>query len=129
MKKVVYQAKNTRIFLGILFVLAVLVTIKPVGFRIGARLPWLAAEAALAGLLIALPKLFFPIYKIILIATGALGTFLFALISLIVFYLVLTPVALALRLFGKSFLHVKADPALPSYYEEVPEGYDIEKQF
>ena len=129
MKKVAYQAKNIRIVLAILFALAVLVTLKPVGFKIGARLPWLAAEAGLAGLFLALPKLFFPLYKIIMIATGFLGTFLFALISLFVYYIVLTPIALVLRLFGKSFMKVKADPAAPSYYEDVPAGYNIEKQF
>jgi len=129
MKKVVYQAKNIRIFLAILFVLAVLVTLKPVGFKVGARLPWLAAEAGLAGLFFALPKLFFPLYKIIMIATGFLGTFLFTLISLFVYYVVLTPIALVLRLFGKSFMQVKADPAALTYYEEAPAGYNIEKQF
>lgn len=129
MKKVVYKAKSVRVFLAILFVLAVLLTLKPVGFKVGARLPWLAGEAVLAGLFLAVPKLFFPAYKLIMIATGALGTFLFTLISLIVFYIVLTPIALVLRLFGKSFMPVKADPALPTYYEDVPGGYYIEKQF
>jgi len=129
MKKVAYQAKNIRIFLAILFVLAVLVTLKPVGFKVGARLPWLAAEAVLAGLFLALPKLFFPAFKLIMIATGFLGTFLFALISLVVYYIVLTPIALVLRLFGKSFMPVKADRSLPTYYEDVPGGYYIEKQF
>jgi hypothetical protein len=129
MKKVAYQAKNVRIFLAVLFVLAVLVTLKPVRFRPGDRWTWLAAEAALAAVFIALPKLFFPVYRIIMIGTGALGTFLFTLISLVVFFVVLTPIAVVQRLFGKSFMPVKAEPALPTYYEDVPETGDIEKQF
>ena len=129
MKKVVYHTKNIRIFLAILFVLAVVVTLKPVGFKVGARLPWLAAEAGLTALFFALPKLFFPLYKVIMIATGFLGTFLFGLISLFVFYIVLTPIALILRLFGKSFMKVKSDRAVPSYYEDVPAAFNIEKQF
>jgi len=129
MKKVVYHAKNIRIFLAILFVLAVVLTLKPVGFKVGARLPWLAVEAGLAALFFALPKLFFPLYKVIMIATGFLGTFLFGLISLSVFYIVLTPIALILRLFGKAFMKIKSDRSVPSYYEDAPAAFNIEKQF
>jgi tetrahydromethanopterin S-methyltransferase subunit D len=129
MKKVVFQAKNVRIFLAAAFVLAALATIRPLGARPRFPLAWLAAEAGLTGLFLAAPKLFFPVYKVLLLATGALGAFLFALISLVVFYLVMTPIALVLRLFGKSFMKVRTEAGLATYFEDGADGADITRQF
>lgn len=130
MKKVTYQPKQVRIFLVLLLVLTFLLTFRLT--RHGAAQPrWiaLAAEAAIIGVLLFFPRVFFPAFKVIMIASGRLGNFIFAVISLLVFFLLLTPIALAMRISGKAFMDIKLDPSLPSYYNEAEPEHDITKQY
>ena len=130
MKKVTYQPKQVRIFLVLLFILASLLTFK-LTRQGAAETRWLAlaAEAAIIGALWLFPKVFFPAFKVIMIASSRLGSFIFAMLAIVVFFLILTPLALAMKIFGKKFMSPEPDPSLPSYYSEAEAWHDITKQY
>ena len=130
MKKVTYQPKQVRIFLILLLALLFVLTFRLT--RHGAtETRWLilAAEAAVIGALLAFPRVFFPVFKVIMIASSRLGSFIFAVLAIVVFFLILTPMALAMKIFGKKFMPAGPDPALPSYYSEADENNDVAKQY
>jgi glucan phosphoethanolaminetransferase (alkaline phosphatase superfamily) len=130
MKKVTYQPRQVRIFLVLLLALAFLLTLKLTRHG-SAEARWLAlaAETFIAGVLLIFPGLFFPVFKMILIASSLLGNLIFAVISILVFFLILTPIALVMRALGKNFMKTGLDHSLPSYYHEAEIGHDITKQF
>ncbi len=129
MKKLDYKPKQVRLFLLILLLVAGLVIFRFTrGHPSGRAILWLIA-ALLIVFFLMLPKLFFPIFKGIMVGSGYIGNFIFLVISTITFYLVLTPIALVMRLFGKRFMQPKIDPRLPTYYEEGSGVHDIEKQY
>ena len=109
--------------------LAGLVTLKFTRGHLPLRNALWLAEAVLVAFFLALPKLFYPLFKAIMAGSAHFGSFMFLVISTITFYLVLTPIALVMRLFGKRFLQPKIDPRLPTYYEEGSNAHDIEKQY
>lgn len=130
MKKVTYQPKQVRIFLALLLLLAFLVTFKLTRHG-AAQTRWLAlaAEAAVIGALAVFPRIFFPIFKVIMIASSRLGSLIFAVLAIVVFFLILTPIALVMKIFGKKFMDPCPDPSLPSYYVAADAGHDISKQY
>jgi len=130
MKKITYQPKQVRIFLSFLFLVLLFLTFK--FFRQGtlqSRIMFLTIPAIFIAILMIIPKVFFPLYKVILSASGYLGNFVFAVISIAVFFLILTPISLVMKLFGKHFMNPAANPSLATYYEEGEIRQDIEKQF
>lgn len=130
MKKITYQPKQVRIFLSFLFLVLLFLTFK--FFRQGtlqSRIMFLTIPAIFIAILMIIPKVFFPLYKVILSASGYLGNFVFAVISIAVFFLILTPISLVMKLFGKHFMNPAANPSLATYYEESEIRQDIEKQF
>lgn len=129
MKKIAYKPKQVRFFLVFLVILITLVTFRFTKNHPSARIILLAAEVLFVGFFFLQPKLFFPIFRVIMVVTGYIGNFMFYVISTITFYLVLTPIALVMRLFGKEFMQYKIDPTLPTYYEQGSDEHDIEKQF
>jgi len=130
MKKIEYQPKQIRIFLALLLAFGIFLTFKLTRQGAGqARIAIIAGEIVLIGALAAVPRLFFPVYRLIMIGSGYLGNFMFALISILVFFIILTPIALIMRLFGKKFMETRISPALPSYYDEGEESHDITKQY
>ncbi|HUU05565.1 MAG TPA: hypothetical protein VMZ49_06760 [Patescibacteria group bacterium] len=130
MKKVTYQPKQVRIFLTLLLILAFLLTFKLTKHGAGpSRWLALAIEAAIIGALLVFPRIFFPAFKVIMIASSRLGSFIFALLAISVFFLILTPMALLMKIFGKKFMDPYPNPSLPSYYSEAEAGHDIEKQY
>ena len=94
---------------------------------------FMGTGAALMGLGLLLPSLLKPLQKIWMGFAVIMGWFMTRLILGILFYLILTPMSLLMRLFGKRFLDLRIDPALGSYWhqredqEAGPERY--EKQF
>ena len=130
MKKITYQPKQVRIFLMLLFLILLFFTFK--FFRQGtlqSRILFLAIPAIFIAVMMIIPKVFFPLYKVILIGSGYLGNFIFAVISIIVFFLILTPISLTMKLFGKHFMNPAPDPSLATYYDEAEIRQGIEKQF
>lgn len=130
MKKVVYDTKQVRLFLVLLLVFLSLLTLKfiPRG-AVTKRLIWLAVEVGIISFFLLLPRIFFPLFRLIMIGTGHIGNVIFGLISIIVFYLILTPLALVMRLCGKKFMPVRCQPGCESYYEDADPPTPYEKQF
>jgi len=74
-----------------------------------------------------------PVYKLWMALSSIMGWFVTRLILCTLFYLVLTPIGLLAKLFGKSFLGLKIDPDADTYWvlrkNSQPEKPDYEKQF
>jgi len=79
--------------------------------------PWAAGAAALfAGCGLAVPAVLRPVYRAWMIFAVILGWVMTRVILTLVFYLVLTPIALLGRAFGEQFLHLKKSPGSTSYW-------------
>jgi hypothetical protein len=127
MKKINYFAKNIRIFLLLLTAFSALVLWR--GFKGvdgSLKIKIIAAIAILAVFFSILPRLFAPAYKAIMIASGFIGNAIFLIIAAAVFFLLLSPLALIMRLFGKVFMTAHYDKSVASYFEspQVTHGYD-----
>jgi hypothetical protein len=130
MKNTEHSVKNIRIFLLLLTGIAVLLLwrgFKGVDGRLKVKI--LIAIAAGALFFIVFPRLFAPVYKAILKASGYIGNIIFIIVATVVFFVLLTPIALMMRLFGKNFLAAHYDKSALSYFESphVAQGY--EKQY
>lgn len=130
MKKITYQSKQVRLFLALLLPFLFLAIWRLTGAAaLAERLPFLAAAAAVIAALMFVPRLFFPVFRAIVYGSSYLGNFIFSLLAFLVFYLILTPIALVMRWAGKKFLQPRPDPSLASYYEETETETDVNKQF
>ncbi len=82
---------------------------------------------------LAAPIILWPLQKIWMMVAVILGWVMTRIILSILFYLVITPISLLGRLFGKRFLDLKIDRSATSYWikrENKPtEPADFEKQF
>lgn len=91
----------------------------------------IGAALLLSGLIF--PVILKPLNKIWMTLAILMGWVTTRVILTILFYLVLTPLAFAAKIFGKSFLDLKIDKSKTSYWEyrEKPkvEPSDYEKQF
>lgn len=127
MKNTNYSAKNIRIFLVLLTVLAALLLWR--GFKAvedKLKIEIFAVLAVVVLFFFILPRFFAPIYKAVMLATGWVGNVIFSIIAAAVFMVLLTPIALIMRLFGKSFLSPHYDRTAASYFEtpQTVHGYD-----
>ena len=130
MKKIEFQPKQVRIFLTLLSLLLIFLTLNRMcGGEMSARYTTILVIILAAGFFLALPKLFFPAYRLIMIGSGHIGNLIFGVISTLVFFVFLTPIALAMKLFGKRFMSDRPDPSALSYYEEGEDPGNVEKQF
>jgi hypothetical protein len=130
MKKINYNPKQVRLFLVLALVFCFILTLnftKSSNWQ--TRIFILAAEFVFLGFFFLMPRLFFPVFRIILILSGLLGNFIYAVITILVYYFILTPLSLLMRLFGKKFLHHKINPSLQTYYEDGIPNTDVTKQF
>jgi hypothetical protein len=95
--------------------------------------PLLLSAVLVCGLAVLWPLPLWPVQRLAMLVAGAVGWFNTRLLLGLVFYLVLTPTALILRLFGKDLMDRSWRPELPSYWRDRPEPeYDPaqdEKQF
>jgi len=89
---------------------------------------WIGAGVAL-GLSRFIPPLFKSIYKLWLGFSVVLGYFISRIILTIVFFIVLTPMALIMRILGRDPMERKLDPAASSYWKrkEQPDDTSIER--
>lgn len=80
-----------------------------------------------------LPNMLKPLNKIWMTLAVMLGWFMSRLILFILFYIVLTPLGIFLRIIGKDFLNLRTDKNCDSYWEKrektVSEKIDYERQF
>lgn len=130
MRKIETKPKQVRIFAVLLFILIGYIT-----FRLTLSLPLIvkilifSAEGLCLAAALIRPRFFAPVFKVALIVSGAIGNTIFKIISTLVFYLILTPLALVMRLLGKKFLVHKMDPGAATYYMDYHPHGGIEKQF
>ena len=74
-------------------------------------------------------KLLMPVFELVLKVTNKIGILIFGIISTLVFYLILTPIAFFKKIFTKPMLKIKISKDVTSYYEKWEPADDIKKQF
>lgn len=130
MRQVETKPKQVRIFAVLFFLLVGFITYKLTpALSLLLKTIIYAAEALVLVISLIKPAFFAPVFKIALIGSGFIGNIIFKIISTLVFYLILTPLSLIMRLFGKKFLNHKTDPRAETYYEGFHPHGGIEKQF
>ena len=69
-----------------------------------------------------------PVFKVVTALTRRLGSLIFGLISLLVYFLILSPLAMVMRLGGKQFLSLK-DEGEETWYQDWAPGESPDKQY
>ena len=126
-KAIEFKARQVRLFLVLLWVFAGFGVLRFVpASELQGRLWRIGLATVIVVFFLFRPNLFFPIFRLIMIGSGHLGNIIFLVISTLVFILILTPLSLTMRLFGKRFLAARLEPQRDSYYEqpENPTGYE-----
>ena len=72
--------------------------------------------SALAVLGLTVPTVLLPLYRVWMALAVVLGFIMTRVILTIVYYLVMTPIGLLMRLFGKDPMHRRLDPDASSYW-------------
>ena len=80
-----------------------------------------------------LPNILKPLNKIWMTMAVILGWFMSRVILFILYYVIITPIGIFLKLIGKDFLQLKIDKSSKSYWEtrekKIAEQIDYERQF
>ena len=80
-----------------------------------------------------LPNILKPLNKIWMSLAVILGWFMSRVILFILYYVIITPIGIFLKLIGKDFLQLKIDKSSKSYWEtrekKIAEQIDYERQF
>ncbi len=79
---------------------------------------------ALVVLGLAAPVVLKPVYRVWMALAVVLGFIMTRVILSVVYYLVMTPIGLVMRLFGKDPMHRRIDPEASSYW--IEKSYDDE---
>lgn len=91
---------------------------------------WTAAVlVAVVAVLFAVPRWNRAFYRVGLRIGTAIGGVMGPVILTILFFALLTPLGLLLRLLGKDLLRLKRDPAVTSYWQPPRKGGGFEKMF
>ena len=77
-----------------------------------------AVVVGVAGLL--LPSLAKPVYVVMMAVALPIGMVVSTVLMTLIYFVIMTPIGLLLRLFGKDALHRKMDPSAPSYWIRRP---------
>ena len=90
----------------------------------------LVALGALSGLLaLVAPAAVRPLYVGLVVITFPIGFVVSHVILAVLYYLVLTPIGLLMRLFGYDPMQRRLDPAAPSYWEDKAPVTDVKSYF
>ena len=85
------------------------------------------------GLALILPSMLKPIYIVWMTFAVILGWFMTRVILSLLFYMIITPIGLVLRIFGKDFLELKKQAVQGSYWNQrdsnLEKNQNYEKQF
>ena len=116
------------------FGLLLLLFCAALGLLLGARLGSMETAAGLAGLGLALALLYYavrplrlPMYLTWMRVTRPLGAALSLLLLAAIYFLVVTPIGLAARLFGRDELGRRFDPAAQSYWRRHSRPAEAER--
>jgi hypothetical protein len=96
--------------------------------RVAASIPW-SIGLAVGLCFLSLPRLRLPLYRSWMRATRPLGALISHLMLAVIFYLVITPLAVVLRLFGRDALALRSDAASPSYWSARARDDDLGRYF
>jgi Saxitoxin biosynthesis operon protein SxtJ len=84
--------------------------------------PWLALPLLLAGLGLGAPRLLLPVYLPWMGFAKILGWIMTRVLLGLLFVLVISPIAIFAKLFGKRFLEMRPDAKAESYWEKRSPG-------
>ena len=88
---------------------------------------------AFIGFGLIIPIILKPIYIVWMTFAGILGWFMTRVILSLLFYVIITPIGLVLRIFGKDFLELKKQAVQGSYWNQrdsnLEKNQNYEKQF
>jgi hypothetical protein len=88
------------------------------------------ALAALSGILAAAaPEALRPLYIVLSVVGAPIGWLVSHVVLAVVYYGILTPIGLALRLCGRDPLRRKFDPQAPSYWVDRPPARNVKSYF
>ena len=91
---------------------------------------WLGGTCSVLGSICwAVPSVARPIYVAWFAVGGVIGFCITSLLLIVVFYLVITPVGLILRLLGKDPLERRRDPNAKTYWKDAEKPVDAERYF
>jgi len=96
--------------------------------RVAASIPW-SIGLAIGLCFLSLPRLRRPLYRGWMGATQPLGALVSHLTLAVIFYLVITPVALVFRLAGRDALALRFPSKLPSYWTARERNDDLDRYF
>jgi hypothetical protein len=96
--------------------------------RVAAAIPW-SIGLAIGLCFLSLPRLRRPLYRGWMRATRPLGALVSHLALALIFYLVITPIALVLRLAGRDALELRFDRELPSGWTAREREDDLDRYF
>ena len=121
---------NTAIFFTLLFWMLVLILVinNKLIFKKLTIVPVLIL-VAINLVLILFSPLLRPVFELVLKGTQKIGSLIFGLITAVVYFFILTPIALFKRLTGKRLMEVGYEPDKESYYLEWEPSGNIEKQY
>jgi hypothetical protein len=121
---------NTAIFFNIVFWILFFILVIDQGLIFSQFTTFNVVLILLANaILLTCSKYLVSAFELVLKVTSRIGSLIFGIISTLVFYLILTPIALLKRIFGKPLLKVKISDEVTSYYEKWEAAGDIEKQY
>lgn len=89
----------------------------------------IALIAAVNLVLILLARPLLPVFEFVLKITGKIGNLIFGLITTIVFFLILTPIALFKKSTGQRLMYYRFDKEKETYFEEWEPSENLEKQY
>lgn len=89
----------------------------------------IAVAIAGAANAVAFPRLWRPIYRGVMTVSFYWGQFMGRVLLSLFFLLLLTPIALLIRLLGKDLLRLKRNPAVQTYWQPAKPNDDFDRQF
>lgn len=127
--KLLTPARDASIFFIILSWIIILVLLKRKIINPGITFKFILFIIGMNLLIILISPILNPLYKLILKGTQKLGSFIFSLITAVVFIFILTPISLFKRLRGHKVIETGYRKDLPTYYRDYEPSKDIEKQY
>lgn len=89
----------------------------------------LAGLLLVAGLAVVRPAWFRGPYRVGMVVSDRLGRIVAPVLLGLIFFLVLTPLGLVLRLLGKDLLRLRRDPAATTWWQPAASSRDLTKMF
>lgn len=124
------KTKNTALFFTILIWMAIyfLVYQNKILFQ-NVTFPVILGSVLINLLILLLSPSLVPVFDFILKPFARLGSFVFAAVSTVVFFLVLTPIGFFLRISGQTTISEGFDTECDTYYEDWETSGPVDKQF